>query len=75
MEVDDAPLSLGGGEGAAASEHSVAGEVGCSRTVRCTVKYGETKAKGCWVGIKSVTLILMVALRTWILVPGPGKTG
>ena len=46
----------------------------CSCTVQCAVKYGETEAEGCLVGIESDTLIRMVALM-WILVPDPRKAG
>ena len=40
----------------------MAGGVFVSCTVQCAVNYWETEAEGCWIDIKSDTLIRTVAL-------------
>ena len=42
--------------------------------VLCAVKYGKTEAEGCLIGIKSDTLIRMVAFTNVDIRAGPGQS-
>ena len=61
------PSALGGGEGRGGLAVGQQVEVG----VQCAVKHGETEAEGCFIGVKSDTLIRIMALTNVDFRAGP----